>query len=76
MPKVYSKDDVIEMQKEFAQDLKEIHILESNILDKYTRGGNVKLDLIKLMRITYDKKTIIKKDINIETSSVESKRFQ
>jgi len=74
--KVYSQDDVTEIQLGFVQELKEIHINIQNVLNKYTDKKDIKIDLIKLLTNVYDKEITIQKDINIETSTVESKRFQ
>ncbi len=75
MSKVYSQAEVTEIQQEFVQELSEIHSIIHNILNKYTDKKDVKIALVKLLQNVYEREINIQKDINIETSTVESERF-
>lgn len=67
---IFSQKQVTEIQQGFLKELKEIHTLIYNAMLKSNNFNNLetRLDLIKILEVSFDKMAILQKDINIETT--------
>lgn len=70
---VFGQEEVKEIQTAMLSTLDITHKRLYDILDKYTKSKDIKLDLISLLEFIFDDMQMLKKDINIEAITDQSK---